>query len=312
MNNTQNTRVDAFLEHIKRHYPVFAKSIITCHNNRPDLFKELAEPILTWVEKYLGPEKYCESLAKGYTMFMLDIIKATNQYEKTGSYECKSFEEVAEITYKSREFMDFYHWAVVASTFAWEHHLSLYKYFRDNFFIYVTENEITKIIDLGCGSGLWHLLLKNNMHSSQLTINAIDISNTSIEYAKNMAKAANLDSNINYHCCNALDFRDSSLNNLAISCFVLEHLEKPNLLFKSLYDNLLPAGYAFVTAAITAPEIDHIYEFRAESTVIKMAEDEGFRMISSKVFFPNNYPKDHKFLPRSMGVVLQKKQGQIW
>lgn len=93
---------------------------------------------------------------------------------------------------------------------------------------------------------------------------------------------------------------------------MIEHLEDPLSLLKNLNANLKQKGVAFVTAALTAAEIDHIYEIKKESELIKLAEDAGFRVLSSFSAAPSGYPAKMKFLPRSMAMILQKKDGDIW
>jgi hypothetical protein len=67
-----------------------------------------------------------------------------------------------------------------------------------------------------------------------------------------------------------------------------------------------------VTAALTAAEIDHIHEFRRESQIVAMAEDAGFRVVSTLSASPRSIRHDATFLPRSMALVLQKRGGEWW
>ena len=98
----------------------------------------------------------------------------------------------------------------------------------------------------------------------------------------------------------------------------MEHLEKPQLLLQNMASNLFPREYAFIIAALTAAEIDHIYEFRRESEVISMAEEAGFRVISMYSSAPSPRvlqafnANSHRFLPRSLALVLQKRKNDIW
>ena len=67
-----------------------------------------------------------------------------------------------------------------------------------------------------------------------------------------------------------------------------------------------------MTGALTAAESDHITEFRRESEIVVMAEEAGFRVESTFSGAPTGYPRDFRFLPRSMALVLQKKQNDNW
>ncbi len=59
-------------------------------------------------------------------------------------------------------------------------------------------------------------------------------------------------------------------------------------------------------------EVDHIYEFRRESEVTAMAEDAGFRVVAMLSSAPGTIPQTSYFLPRSLGLVLQRRAHDIW
>ncbi len=76
--------------------------------------------------------------------------------------------------------------------------------------------------------------------------------------------------------------------------------------------NLETKAYAFITAALTAAETDHISEFRRESEIVLMAEEAGFRVVSMYSAAPPSHPDSHRFLPRSLALILQKRKNDIW
>ena len=76
--------------------------------------------------------------------------------------------------------------------------------------------------------------------------------------------------------------------------------------------NLENKGYAFITGALTASEVDHIYEFRRESEIVLMAEEAGFRVVSMYSAAPSSHPDSYRFLPRSLALILQKRKNDIW
>ena len=92
----------------------------------------------------------------------------------------------------------------------------------------------------------------------------------------------------------------------------MEHLEKPQLLLQNMASNLETKGYAFITAALTAAEIDHISEFHRESEIVLMAEKSGFRVISMYSSAPASYPHSYRFLPRVVALILQKRKNALW
>ena len=91
-----------------------------------------------------------------------------------------------------------------------------------------------------------------------------------------------------------------------VCCFLVEHLERPERLFEVIRHLLRPGGRAFVTGALTAAQVDHIYEFRHESELIQMAEAPGLRLLRSLSANPRRRLRNARFVPRSMSMLLER------
>jgi len=192
--------------------------------------------------------------------------------------------------------------------FAWDHHLRIYRFFRDEFVGRLGEQG--HLLDLGCGSGIWGMMALKNRPN--WTLQGIDISETSVELTSQMATATGYAERATYSVGDALVHSEPEPADAGISCFLLEHLEAPQALLDNLAANLKPRSYAFVTGALTAAEVDHIAEFRRESELVDMAEKAGFRVVSMISASPSVYPEQMNFVPRSMAMVLQKRANDIW
>ena len=127
-----------------------------------------------------------------------------------------------------------------------------------------------------------------------------------------MAKSSGLDSRLEFKVYDALTFEGTEKYNAGISCFLMEHLDEPQRLLKNMASNLETRGYAFVTTALTADDLGHVFEFRRESEIICMAEEAGFRVVSMTSASPPSHPDSRKFLPRSIGLILQKRKNDVW
>ena len=297
-------RTKAFLKSMN---PLYAKSININYERNSLVFEDLADDMLDWAEKSLGKD-YLNILIKGYIHFVNDVNRSQQQYEKRKEYKNKSYEEVYDKVYNDAQYMELYHWGVYITTFAWEHHLNLYKYFMQYFIKELDDDG--ELLDLGSGSGIWSLLFlrnKNNWHT-----NGIDISDYSVSTAQQLSKSSGYFDNSSFIVEDALTYKAADEFDAVISCFLLEHLETPEKLFSSIADNLKTGGIAFITAALTAAEIDHIFEFKKESELIDLAEAHGFRVISTLSEGPKNHPRENIYLPRSMALVLKKKANSIW
>jgi 2-polyprenyl-3-methyl-5-hydroxy-6-metoxy-1,4-benzoquinol methylase len=163
---------------------------------------------------------------------------------------------------------------------------------------------------LGAGSGLWHLSLLEERPDFRVT--AVDISEISLDIAKRMASANSFGGGVAHHLGDALTHSLDELADVGISCLLLEHLECPQRLMEALATNLRPGAYAFVTGALTAAEVDHIYEFKRESELLILAETAGFRVVEMLCAAPSRSPAEHRYLPRTLAMIMQRRHGQHW
>lgn len=306
MNDLKN--MNEFFSTLDASAKLLSSKVYENRNNNKSEFDLLANKMLSWSKTYLG-ETCMERLIHGYKSFVADVNRSQMRYEKTEKYENSNYEEVYRDVYNNNAFMENYFWGVYVTTFAWEHHLKLNKFFTDHFLNRI-RNTDSRIIDLGSGSGIWSMLTV----SECLCVNTIgvDISKKSVEMAKEFSSVNGFRDRISFVVSDATTYRTKELNDFGISCFLIEHLEDPLSLLRNLNANLKRKGVAFVTAALTAAETDHIFEIKKESELIKLAEDAGFRVLSSFSAAPSGYPAKMKFLPRSMAMILQKKDGDIW
>jgi len=177
-------------------------------------------------------------------------------------------------------------------------------FFNDGFIAPLKGKPAGRILDFGTGSGVWLSLALTQIEN--WTAVGIDISPTSVNWARATLNAAKIENRAQILEGDALSYRPSSPAQAAISCFVLEHLEEPQRLLDAIAESLESGASAFVCAALTAAEIDHIYEFRKESELVLMAENSGFRVCRIQSSSSIKLTPPRRYLPRSMGMVLEK------
>ena len=293
-------------------YQPFVRSIKNLYEQLPSSSSNYSEKFLELAEKTIGRETY-QTIADGYIAFVMDVNRSQVRYELCGHYANSSYKEVFESTYDNEDFMKHYHWGVFASTFLWEHHIRITDFFNHSYLPLLSEENNLRCFDLGAGSGIWSWQLLN--HYLDAKVDAVDISKTSVKKLEEMMANNGLQDRVTASLGDATSWQPSEQQqeyDAGISCFLLEHLEQPLKLFENVAKLLKPRGVAFLTAALTAAEIDHIYEFKRESEIILMAEQAGFRVIETKSLAPSNYPKDGTFLPRSMALIVSKRDSKIW
>jgi SAM-dependent methyltransferase len=301
-------RLAAFLAFLHDHRSMFWRSVADTIAQDPEGFERVAEPMVEWAATYLGDATFAETLVDGYIYLVVESNTSQRSYQKLDRYPHSSYADLFDATYGNEEFMSKYHWGVYVATFAWPHHIRIHKFFEREFLPLLGNQG--RLVDIGSGSGVWSKFALS-ARPDWLGV-GVDISETSVRMANDMAGATGLASRLTYIVGDALDWRADPPADAAISSFLLEHLEEPRHLFVSLAANLAPAGHAFVTCALTASEIDHIAEFRRESELVLMAEEAGFRVVTYVSSPPSSVSPKTRLVPRSMAMLLQKRIHDTW
>lgn len=266
-------------------------------------FTEVAETALEWAQRARGPEAI-ERSVDAYAQFTTDVNMAQARYELTGCYENKSYEQVYASHYSQAGEMSTYLWGIYLTNFLWAHHMEIWKRFDDDFVANLPEH--ARLVEIAPGHGGWGAWALHRQPTA--TLRGYDISATAIEIASSTVRAAGVADRAHYEERDALDLDQMPAESAdaCICCFLVEHLERPDKLFAVINHLLKPGGRAFVTGALTAAQVDHIYEFRNESELVDMSEEFGLRVLQSLSANPKRLLPKAKFIPRSMLLLLEK------
>jgi len=85
---------------------------------------------------------------------------------------------------------------------------------------------------------------------------------------------------------------------------VLEHLEDPLTFLKALRRILTPGGQAFITAALNAPNADHIYLYRSPLEVADQLVAAGFYVQQYQSAFAYAPRKNSKYIPEIAAFIV--------
>jgi SAM-dependent methyltransferase len=230
---------------------------------------------------------------------------AQARYEAAGTYENKSFDEVYASHYSRDETMSGYLWGIYLTNFLWAHHAEISVFYRDYFLTRLSAS--AELVEIAPGHGGWGVWALNVLPEARL--HGFDISSSSIEIATSVCQAAGCSRRAEYTQENALRLQRTPADSAdgVICSFLIEHLECPQQLLAVLYHLLKPRGVAFLTGALTAAQVDHIYEFRYESELIRLCEQNGLRVLSTFSAGPTRLLPGAQFLPRSMALIIQKR-----
>lgn len=300
-------RTEQLLAFVAEHHPRALRGIEEAREVDPEAWTATAEQFLGWAAAVHGELGWQARCIDAFVQFSSDVIMAQARYEADGRYEHESFEACNASVYSQREVMDDYLWGVFLTNFLWAHHMELSLFFRDRFLKALPG--APQMVEIAPGHGGWGVWALRNRPDARLQ--GFDISPSSIAIASSVAAAAGVADRVTYTQRNALDLGSmpKASADAVICSFLIEHLEQPAKLVEVMAHLTKPGGRAYLAGAITAAQVDHIYEFRHESELVLMCEAAGFRVTETLSVAPRRTLPRARFLPRSMGLILQRAKG---
>ena len=219
--------------------------------------------------------------AKGYALFVLHLLRAQRRFEEDGVYEPKSYAQASEDVYFDENYMmSEYLPALLLSHYLWPHHYRQLRFFDTTFLSQMQLHSALHFAEVGLGTGLYSRRALQAIASARAS--GFDISPASARFAEQHVGAFGLHDrfdvvlqDVTTHPIPACDW--------LICVEVLEHLEDPVGFLRVLREALTPGGRAFITAALNAPHVDHIYLYRNPEDVLDQLEMAGFALEQSFV-----------------------------
>lgn len=287
---------------LESRFPYFAKII---QKRLDDFGPPWAADFEEELETFFGDDEAALTKATdGYGAFALDAMKLQTKFNKTRQYIHKRYEDVAGAVYHSREYMfDLYLPGILLSQFLWPHHYRQLKFFRERFVPLAKELPAKLFFDVGVGTGFYSKEMLANM--PEIRGRGYDISEHSLAHTQKMVERWGMIDRYTLHRQNILGYDEPTLADAIISVEVLEHLENPVEFLQGLYRMLRPGGIGYITAAINAPNADHIYLYTGLPDVAAEIRQAGFSIVDSSEFFGYT-PKPGESVP-SGGVFIVRK-----
>jgi 2-polyprenyl-3-methyl-5-hydroxy-6-metoxy-1,4-benzoquinol methylase len=284
---------------LRERFPYFAKIV----GKRLDEFgavwaADFEEELATF---FGGDEAALIKAADGYGEFALDAMKLQKRFDRDQQYINKSYDDVAKAVYHSASYMfDLYLPGILLSQYLWPHHYNQLKFFRERFVPLARAATGCLFFDVGVGTGFYSKEMLRQVPGS--TGRGFDISAHSLAHTAKMIDRWKLSNRYATHRQNILNYDRKILADAVISVEVLEHLENPPEFLEGLRRMLRPGGIGYITAAINAPNADHIYLYRSGDEVAREIESAGFSIRDRKEFF-GYVPRANESVP-SGGVFI--------
>lgn len=259
-------------DYLAEKYPFMANIV---NRNRVE-FGDIWETKFDDMLAHLLPDRPAmESAVDGYVELALDILRLHKQYEKDGEYITKTYAEAAAQVYHNEDYMqNLYLPGILLSHYLWPHHYRHGVFFEHSFFADFQRGEDRSFCDIGIGTGFYSRWLLTA--GDDVTGQGFDISTSSKAYTERQVAAYGAADRYRVNLRDIVAEPLDDATDWLMSVEVLEHLEDPLSFLKSLRRMLRPGGKAFITAAITAPNVDHIYLYRDAEEVVDQLIEAGF------------------------------------
>jgi len=218
---------------------------------------------------------------KAYTQCSMDYLYLQYKLEASGEarYQCASFEEGRREVYDNPEVMNgFYLDGLYLSLVLWPNHYRMLRYFLDQFLPWLPQKG--RLLDLPIGPGSYAAY---GLHEKpEWTGLGVDISPFALEYSGQLTKHWGLENRIKIEFGEGqktLPWDDGSFDAL-ITGELLEHLDDPAAFLRECVRVTKPGGFLFVTTAIYAASLDHVFMFEDVESVNNMLSGCGATMWS--------------------------------
>src|SRR3989344_4620181 len=256
----------------------------------PKYDKELAKKIVNLMYKLCKDDiALFDKAIKDFVDYSLEFLELQIELEKTGNYLCSSYKEAREKVYQNPEVMENrYLNGLLLSQAFWINHHEILRFFIEEFCTNNKQNG--KILEIPVGSGIFISEFATRNKSWQA--DGYDISRSSVEFSKKMLDFNGLSDSVNIMEKNVFDLEGAKQYDKVVCGELLEHLEDPEALLRKLRSVLAEGGRLFLTTAIWAAAIDHIYLFKSSQEVRNML-DKYFHIEKELVLnvFPRKGPR---------------------
>ena len=220
-----------------------------------------------------GVEQY-RSAIRGYSRFAIDAMRLQRIFNKKKKYEDQSYEEAYAHVYMNPDYMmNLYLPGIFISHFLWRHHYRQLQFYKQKFLPLLDKVTDRRFYEVGTGTGFYTVQIYR--HEPRFHGTGIDISPHSRQFTLNNIRGWGFQDRFTSSETNIINAGLEPFP--VIQCIeVLEHLSDPQLFLDHLRKLLRPGGCGFITAALTAPNADHIYLYWNPEDVIKQLEQAGF------------------------------------
>lgn len=260
--------------------------------------------------EYLTERYSKEEIVEGYLFYTESVMEESRYFKEHGDYRCHSFEEVDAYIYADAERMKQYMLGLAVAEFLWMTVLRIHRFYAE----LIRNVSGERYLEIGPGHGKYFLEAYRLQRFEQY--DAVDVSETAIAMTKDYMERHNVEygegvKNYRLICGDATKLSFDGGYDFVVIQEVLEHIEDPLGMLRSIYRILVPNGKAYALFPINAPSPAHIFLFRSIDHVKEIVAEAGFEVLQEEYITANNLSVEQaqeKKMPINACMVLVKKQ----
>ncbi|MFH1408533.1 MAG: MaoC/PaaZ C-terminal domain-containing protein [Nanoarchaeota archaeon] len=206
--------------------------------------------------------------------FSLEFLRLQLILKRTGTYLYKSYAEVEENVYNdpTRKLTGpWYMWALYFSQIFWITHWNVLKFFHRAF---IPQKGTGAVLEVPTGTGIF--LAEFLKKSDGWKGIGIDLSDSSIQFTKKVLDWSRVAERTHIIKGDLFDYQPKERFDRIMCGEFLEHVEDPVRVLKTLRSLVKPEGKVFLTVAVYASMIDHIYLYHSAEEVRVHIREAGF------------------------------------
>jgi ubiquinone/menaquinone biosynthesis C-methylase UbiE len=271
------TLVADLARRIARANPTTVKMLDQAMNGLADDERGEFESYLAYI---LSSGRDLDFVTEAYNTIVRDTVREQMFFRRHGRYRYARYEDVAASVYLNDDYMSRYMVGLAVSTYLWPNHLAIHRFFRQN----LPGAPAGQYLEIGPGHGVFFMTAARSGKFGKCL--GVDLSPTSVEMTRNLLASGHFGRLQDYEIRQA-DFLSAPLPPGSFSAVVmgevLEHVEEPRLFMDRIRELAAPGAFVFVTTAINAPTIDHIYLFDSPEAVRDLVRGAGFTIRDEQV-----------------------------
>lgn len=288
------------LGHVQQSYPLYTKTRDYILRTFDDDWLAFSEELLSGIPRQHGTPNFDQQL-RSFIRYSHEFVTLQIKLNKAGRYLHESYDEMITAVYENDLMKEYYLDGLFLSQIFWPNHYKMIRFFQQR----LAAIPADKTLEVPCGTGIYSYLTLQFKPGTQLL--SVDLSPHAVEYTRRVLRDSPRGVDAQVRCQDVFQLEEENEFDLIICGELLEHLNHPEELLRKLKQLLKSDGRIFLTTAIFAAALDHIYLFESAEEVRDMLLKEF--VIEHELVLPTSL-EEHKPLmkrvPMNYACVLAR------